>query len=286
MKMRNILFLTAIAFVAIGLIGAAVTRSSFNSRFNNIDNNPTALTLDSNEITEITVTATNFNIIIMPIHDDDITITSTTGDLSTSVSNTGNHLTITARNNPDRRLFNFDFRFVHTSPEVIISLPQTHFDQLTVTNRNGRINMHGLTVTNLDLQSTNGSITLSDVETETTRLQSSNGSLNVDNVTGDLNLRTTNGGISIENVTGDIEAQTTNSRINFNNPTIEQNVDLHTTNGRIDVNLQTQPENADIRTNTSNARTELFGQNNVSTRFGDGRYNVNLRTSNGRITVQ
>ena len=113
---------------------------------------------------------------------------------------------------------------------------------------------------------------------------------------GEVDVRTSNGRIELEDVTGSVNAETSNGRIvgrgldgdgiraRTSNGLIElelgqaQDVEARTSNGAIDL---TVPEASyRVTAETSNGRTDIGVADDP-----DGRYVLELRTSNGSITV-
>lgn len=124
----------------------------------------------------------------------------------------------------------------------------------------------------------------------------SNGALELSDV-GDVDLRTTNGRISLDGVSGRVQATSTNGRIEgegfvgtgvevrTSNGSVEleiasaQDVSASSSNGSIDVRV---PDGSyRVETETSNGREEVQVPNS-----DDGRFLIDLRTSNGSITVR
>jgi hypothetical protein len=124
----------------------------------------------------------------------------------------------------------------------------------------------------------------------------SNGAITLEHV-GDVDVQTNNGRIELEDVDGDVEVETSNGRIegsdlrgsgvraSTSNGAIDlelgvaQDVEAHTSNGAVDVQV---PAGGSYRvtTDTSNGREDVGIADDP-----DGRYSIDLRTSNGRITV-
>lgn len=123
----------------------------------------------------------------------------------------------------------------------------------------------------------------------------SNGSITLEAV-GDVDVQTSNGRIDLEDVAGPIVAETSNGRIEgsdlngdgvratTSNGAIElelgtpQDVEASTSNGSIE--LTVPPGSYRVTTDTSNGRTDVGIAND-----DDGEFTLDLRTSNGSITV-
>jgi hypothetical protein len=123
----------------------------------------------------------------------------------------------------------------------------------------------------------------------------SNGAIKLSAV-GEVDVQTSNGRIELEEVAGDVAAETSNGRIvgrdlngdgvrvSTSNGAIElelgepQDVEARTSNGAI--TLEVPPETYRVSTETSNGSTDIQVANDA-----DGRFSLDLRTSNGSITV-
>jgi len=223
------------------------------------------------------------------------------------------------------QMFNFGSIREITEPRGLdVYLPVIVYEQVTINSTNGRVDVSDFEIDdfristtngrivlrdiigNVDVQTSNGRVTISEVSGDTVRIRTTNGQIELSEVAGnvdaqtsngrvtiskmtgdDIKIRTTNGQIELSDLSGNIDAETSNGRITFNNDTIEQNVNLQSTNGSINVNLVNQPEYAAFTLSTSrHQRTTIFGNNNETQQFGDGRYEVTLRTTNGNITVE
>jgi hypothetical protein len=103
--------------------------------------------------------------------------------------------------------------------------------------------------------------------------RTANGAIELTDV-GEVDVGTTNGRISLDGVAGEVRAESSNGRIEGEGLD-GSGVDVSTSNGSIDLELGT-PQ--DVRARTSNGPIEL--------RVPDGSYQVTPQTSNGRIDVQ
>ncbi|WP_056728003.1 DUF4097 family beta strand repeat-containing protein [Agromyces sp. Soil535] len=123
----------------------------------------------------------------------------------------------------------------------------------------------------------------------------SNGAIKLRAV-GEVDVETNNGRIELEDVAGGVQAETSNGRIDgrdlsgdgvrvsTSNGAIElslgepQDVEASTSNGAIEVTVP--PDSYRVLTDTSNGSTEIGVPNDP-----DGAFTLDLRTSNGSITV-
>ena len=113
---------------------------------------------------------------------------------------------------------------------------------------------------------------------------------------GEVEVQTSNGRIELEEVTGSVDAETSNGRIigrdlngagvrvTTSNGAIElelgepQDVEARTSNGSI--TLEVPSDSYQVSTETSNGSTDIEVPNDA-----DGRFSLDMRTSNGSITV-
>lgn len=127
------------------------------------------------------------------------------------------------------------------------------------------------------------------------RGSTSNGAIELSTV-GEVEVQTSNGRIELEDVAGRVDAETSNGRIigrelngdgvrvMSTNGAIElelgepQDVEARTSNGAI--TLEVPPDSYRVSTDTSNGNTDLGVANEA-----DGRFSLDLRTTNGSITV-
>ena len=152
-------------------------------------------------------------------------------------------------------------------PSLDVYLPTIIYESVAIHSTNGRVEVFGFEIHDLQIETTNSRVEVHDID-------------------GNVNVRSANGRLELSHLTGDIDAQTTNGRIAFNNDTIEQNVRLQSTNGSIEVTLSEEPSDTLFDLRTTNGRTAIFGNNNSTQQFGNGSFEVTLRTTNGSITVE
>ena len=172
------------------------------------------------------------------------------------------------------------------SPTLDVYLPSVVYEQVTINSTTGRVEIADFSINDLQIEVTTGGIELSDI-VGNVNVRTSTGRITATRMVGEhLHFRATTGAINLSDLTGDVDAQTSTGRITFENATIAQNVNLQTTTGGVNVNLETEPENAMFSLTTTTGGTTVFGNNSGGQQFGDGRYEVTLRTTTGRITVE
>lgn len=124
---------------------------------------------------------------------------------------------------------------------------------------------------------TNGEIELSDVaEVE---VSTTNGRIDLDGVSGRIDVESSNGRITGEDLNGDgIRVQTSNGAIELEVATA-QDVEARTSNGSIELTVPSDTYR--VTADTSNGRTDIGVAND-----SNGRFTLDLHTSNGSITVE
>ena len=248
-KYFKTLSLVAIVLIVIGVIGGIVVGSDGS------DESLTTLdeTVDARDVLEVVIDARNQRVHVHQISGNEARVVSSgvATDLNLVVEVVDGVLSIESR----RTTRNFQiginlggFREIANPSTLEVYLPVAMYERIQINSINGRIEISDFNVGYLQIETTNARIDISDID-------------------------------------GDVNARTTNGRITFNNSTINQDVNLQTTNGQIKVNLLNQPEHAMFNLRATNGGTQIFGNNNSTQQFGDGRYEVVLQTTNGRVSV-
>lgn len=126
-------------------------------------------------------------------------------------------------------------------------------------------------------QTSNGAVELRAVgEVE---VGTNNGRIELEDVQGGVDVQTSNGRIEGDDLNGDgIRAETSNGAIDLELGTA-QDVEARTSNGSIE--LTVPADSYRIATDTSNGGVDLGVANDP-----DGRFTLDLRTSNGSITIE
>jgi len=144
-----------------------------------------------------------------------------------------------------------------------------------------------------NVRTTNGDIELSgrfsDAEAGTT-----NGDIRLNSASGRCSAHTTNGDIHVVNFKGPIEAGTTNGSIHLDVRALEAGIRAHTTNGSITLKMEGEV-NANFRAHTTNGhiktdfpvtiRGTISSRRTLEGVFGNGGPEIELRTTNGSITL-
>jgi len=143
-------------------------------------------------------------------------------------------------------------------------------------------------------RTTNGSVRVTGV-TGDTKLSTTNGKIMAGDIDGIVEGYSTNGDIVLENVRGIREGRTTNGSLRISlRDRVENDIEIRTTNGSVELGI---PENTDVDLDlrTVNGRIggggfsmviDEVGRNRLKGRVGDGGYMLNVRTTNGSITLR
>lgn len=161
------------------------------------------------------------------------------------------------------------------------------------------------------LNTSNGSIRAEGIRGEA-ELRTSNGRITVEDQRGSLKARTSNGRIELAAVDGSVEAETSNGQIRIDGGRLESAGRLRTSNGDVhlfaklekdasytvrtsngDVTLVLVEPDATVDLATSNGRINLqtpvtttrLGRSELAGRIGDGSARLEVRTSNGSISL-
>lgn len=163
----------------------------------------------------------------------------------------------------------------------------------------------------VDLRTSNGSITAIELHGDAT-LRTSNGRIVVRNHTGSLNARTSNGGIELSQVESELHVHSSNGAIRIEQGVLRGVGSIETSNGALELNMRLLPD-ASYEARTSNGRvqltlaepdvalrlqtsngsitydteiiTTLSDRNRLEGRIGAGNSRLDVRTSNGSITL-
>lgn len=181
----------------------------------------------------------------------------------------------------------------NVSVNVLVRVPRGWAGDVTLTTTNGAIAAEGTT----------GAATL----------RTSNGAVTVRNNEGRLDVRTSNGRIDISGHEGMLEAVTSNGAVRIADAVLsgiglvrtsngsvdvtarlteDAGYDVNSSNGSIHVTLSEPDVTVDLR--TSNGRIDLqtellasrIDRTHVQGRIGDGSARLNVRTSNGSVTLR
>ena len=146
----------------------------------------------------------------------------------------------------------------------------------------------------LDLKSDNGRI-IAENTTGLVATETPNGRITLDGITGSASAMTSNGKIEIGRFRGELHAQTSNGAIEFEgvlSPGYHNR--LRTSNGAVSVTL-VDTLGVELDANTSNGTVSsalpittsgTISEKHLIGIIGDGESTLEIRTSNGSITIQ
>ena len=146
----------------------------------------------------------------------------------------------------------------------------------------------------LDLKSDNGRIAAENI-TGLVSTETSNGRITLDGITGSASAMTSNGKIEIGRSRGELKAQTSNGAIDFEgalSPGSDNR--LRTSNGQVNVTL-VDTLGVELDANTSNGTVSsalpittsgAINEKHLIGTIGNGESTLEIRTSNGSITIQ
>ena len=177
-----------------------------------------------------------------------------------------------------------------TGADIRISVPPD--TELFLDSSNGRVEVSGISA-KTNIGTSNGRVRVSNV-TARVDVRTSNGTIDVRGGEGEYRLRTSNGSIDMDDFQGRVDAVTSNGRIEF-----AGNLDpgtqslLETSNGHIDVEFIKTPS-VEINASTSNAEVRLervvttmsVGSGHIEGTIGDGEAKLEIRSSNGSVTIR
>ncbi|MDI7740666.1 DUF4097 family beta strand repeat-containing protein [Lysinibacillus fusiformis] len=202
------------------------------------------------------------------------------------------------------------FFFIHLSMglstiDVTIQLPQKLYEQITVMNKSGKIEMESQQSKQMRIETDNGKIVMKSLLARTLKAKSDNGRilLNDSNFTDvvastdngrvcvnhsraeKFELSTDNGRIELDEVDGEIWATTDNGRIEGYIPQVTKPLKWKTDNGSITLKTDEILKNVSLSVKSDFGRINVYGEKGKKFQFGDGSIPVRFKTDNGRITV-
>ncbi len=157
---------------------------------------------------------------------------------------------------------------------------------LDLHSSNGVIEARGI-AGNTEMETSNGPITAVDIGGKVVG-GTSNGAVEVERVSGSAEVETSNGGITVKDIGGDVRCRTSNGNILLHDA--RANIKAGTSNGSMTCEL---PPDASASVSASAGNGKLscefpitIRENQISGKIGDGKYSIELRTSNGNISIE
>lgn len=182
---------------------------------------------------------------------------------------------------------NIQFGFNNKSPYLNVNVPKNL--AVVVETSNGSVEAWNLQ-SGIETESSNGAINIHDI-VGGVEAHTSNGSMTLKNIQGGVDLDSSNGAITLDNIDGELSAKSSNGKITVNSA-VTGDWDCTSSNGKIVLNV---PKATDAKITADTSNGSLKG--NVSwdrknddddhgtAALGDGKYTVELSTSNGSVTV-
>ncbi|NQT83541.1 DUF4097 family beta strand repeat protein [bacterium] len=151
---------------------------------------------------------------------------------------------------------------------------------------NGRIEARGING-NVEMRTSNGRITGEEIGGNVFA-DTSNGAVRLERVSGSAEAEASNGKVTVRGAGGDIRAHTSNGGIELRN--VVANAEAVTSNGSITCVLPGDAS-ATVSGRTSNGRIRsdfplTVKRGSVSGKIGEGKFSIELRSSNGSISLK
>ncbi|WP_298467521.1 DUF4097 family beta strand repeat-containing protein [uncultured Psychrobacillus sp.] len=251
--------------ITILLVGIVIN-IAFNVRgFYQVD--AAKVTTITEQFDHVEVTSDNASISVLPSSSSDASVeyTSKQNRKNLSVKVKDNTLLVELK----QKWWN-NFRFVinTSSNKLIIYLPEKEYEEIMVSTSNGSVEGNEIKANQLIFESDNGSVELEDI------------------IGKDVYAETNNGKVFMKNVEGKIEADSDNGSITLETKTLDQYISLSTDNGSIEVNSDQEPTNATITASNDFGGINIYGSSDKTITYGKGKYQIELDTDLGSISVK
>lgn len=161
----------------------------------------------------------------------------------------------------------FTIGFISSDVTLNVYLPKSTYESLSITNRNGRVQLSQLSSKKVNVRVNNGQVNAKNIASEAVMVQADNGKISLDHVDGTINGRVSNGSIKV--ATKDLD----------------RSMQLKSNNGSITVQTEKEPTNTTFNVHKDNGEINILNKYSEDTRFGDGKNVIELTTNNGKITV-
>lgn len=229
-------------------------------------------------------TPVGINQIIVNDSGTQISIYGTDGEnIEISTSEKGQNYQVNTANGVLSVDYKSDKGFGKIRESIDIYIPEQYMGDISIANKNGKINIYELKAGNITANTTNDNIYVQDtIFTGITELHTTNDNIDLSRVQfgASANISTTNDDISAENVDfGEFAVLTTsNDGISFSDVSFK-NIELKTTNSDIEVEMYGDLDDYTYSSSTSN------GSNNLGN-GGSGEYKLVCNTTNGDIEFE
>ena len=152
---------------------------------------------------------------------------------------------------------------------------------------NGRILSESIQGEILDAYSDNGRVVLMNSALVNVKAGSSNGKVIVEHVEANhIQLESDNGQVEIKDVVGELNARSRNGRIIAQLKTVKHPINFVTDNGPISFKTVGKLENVEMKCTTSWGTASIYNEQTTSYAHGSREYPIQLKTRNGKITVE
>ena len=248
------------------------------------------------------------NITVIPTEDDKPTINVKDQDGKTKATMEIINNTLKIRVKRDEgimKLFFIHLSLGLASIDVTVQLPQKLYNQLSVINKSGKIEIESQQAKHMRFETDNGKIIMKSILASSLKAKSDNGRIIMqysnftdviastdngricvnDSRAEKFELSTENGRIELDEVTGEIWAATDNGRIEGYIPQVTKPLQWKTDNGSITLKTDEVLNNVTLSVKSDFGRINVYGEKGKKFQFGDGSIPVRFKTDNGRITV-
>lgn len=280
MRKQLVFVIIATILLLTGIVGAIFT-------FPDMDRNMqmTEEIIIQESISNIDIKSTHAKISILPTNEPEIKVSfkysSDNEKLITEVKDTT--LSIQVKNN----FWDFiNLNFFKKISSVVVYLPENNYKSLKANSSNGSIKIEDVNINDINMKSSNGKLQLNDVTADAINMNGFNGSIVLDHVHAkQTNFKTSNGAVRVKYVQGEINGSTKNGSVTFLTDEFTSPVSLQTSNGKIKALTETEPNDVMFDLRSSNGKVRVFGESDWIPSIGNGKNIIQLRSSNGSITV-
>lgn len=257
----------------------------------------------------VEIEADGVNVVIVPTDDDEALIETKDRDQLTEATMQIKDDTLfisIKRQEQVRRFWFITIIGTINTIDTVIYLPKKQYEKLVIHNDNGRIKVsetiaqqfylvsdNGRILTDniqgevLDAHSANGRVVLTETNIARVKASSNNGRIIAEDVTGkELRLESDNGRVEIKNVLGKINAQSRNGRIVAQLKTVESPLKFESDNGQIILSTEGKLQNIEIDSWTAWGSVSIYNEKTSHYSHGTKENTIQLKTSNGKITVE
>ncbi len=171
--------------------------------------------------------------------------------------------------------------------ELIVYIPEKQYQDLTLVNNSGTINIEKVKSDTMTLQVDNGKIDAEDLVVTNIVASADNGICNLADVTAtSTNVECDNGSLKLDHVTGALKGKVNNGKISVMTDQMDVPMDFKSDNGKISILTKTMPTNVQFNVTVDNGSVDIFNDDyRNGDRIGDGDNQIKLTTNNGSIQI-